>query len=303
MKQKEQELSQLSNQEIIYSISGEFDSVKKGFPARATTASLQFLDQPHTPNKIFGASNVYDYQYVGTCTQVCDGRPKMFTLNTDQIDWTRMRSPPKITTRGVLRHFEHCIHADNGAADNTYSAFDEFIDLIPRIHEIPEGSFECASLGIEHDPCKRDKLPHGNVLMAIRAKSPQSYGVKGKEKTEHREDSHYKPVVIVEVSSVDGAIIAAPHSISSSNDGILWSFCVCPNGMLCRHIKTMLIAMSRFKEEDYATNHTFSKYWQSKSIGKIQTLDKPLRIRHAMTFKPFLSDILGNGNVGPEKLL
>eukprot|EP00041_Stephanoeca_diplocostata_P023868 m.595058 g.595058 ORF g.595058 m.595058 type:complete len:717 (+) comp22399_c1_seq32:320-2470(+) len=304
VKQKEHDLSQLSNQNIIHSISGEIHSVGKGFPARATAAALQFLNQPHASNTNTNArDSISVYKYVGTCSKVCDNRRKLFSVNTERLDWVRMRSPPKIMTRHIIRHIEICMYADNGAAEKTYRAFDEFMDLIPRIHEIPEESFECASLGLASDPYEREKLPHDNALMAIRAKSPQSYGVKGKEKTEHREDSHYKPVVIVEISHVNGAIIAPPHGVSSAKDGILWSFCVCPNGMLCRHIKTMLIAMSRFKDEDYATNHTFSKYWQNKSTGKIQASGKPLRIRHAMTHKPFLSDIFGQGNVGPENIL
>eukprot|EP00041_Stephanoeca_diplocostata_P029514 m.873413 g.873413 ORF g.873413 m.873413 type:complete len:709 (+) comp23572_c1_seq40:1607-3733(+) len=290
------DLIALQNQDVAQSLQHHIVSVKQGFPAKACAAALHFINQPvlQSTEVERHLQDLAEYEYVGSCSELCAHGYSVYTMPIGILEWRKMESPPKILTSDVLNHFETRMRTDNGASTGTYSALNEFLDMLPRIHEIPENSFECALVDVEYDPSKRQSLSGGNSLIAIRAKSPQSYGVKGKEKTEHREDAHYKPIAIVEVSPINGAVLA--------DNGILWHQCICPNGMLCRHVKTMLLALSRFREEDYATNHTFAKYWQDKSSKKIQVSNTPLQLRFASTHRPFLNDILGKKNIGPEDL-
>eukprot|EP00041_Stephanoeca_diplocostata_P028638 m.824889 g.824889 ORF g.824889 m.824889 type:complete len:750 (+) comp23406_c0_seq25:2732-4981(+) len=264
---------------------------------QARDAVLAFVQQPVSflPGRgIFVGSCFKKFKYEGACSESCMEREQtIYTLREDGIEWNANAKPPKILLRHTMNHFQFNMHLFEGAFDGQYCAFTECCDvLLGRAATVDSTQFQFASMPIADDPMRRAVLQRGHELVLMKGKSPQSYGCKGKEKSDYKDGQFYTPHIILEVNVIDGVIAPPGSGGSISTDGILWYSCQCKSGAkLCRHIKACLVSLSRVREEDMATNHSYANYWRKKFSGP-EISEEPTKVRELQTQKEYISDVL-----------
>eukprot|EP00041_Stephanoeca_diplocostata_P011913 m.197889 g.197889 ORF g.197889 m.197889 type:complete len:744 (-) comp18725_c0_seq10:143-2374(-) len=269
---------------------------------RAKSAVLAFVNQNKSlveGQGIYCGKNFVAFKYEGACSDTCMGladQAYVYTLARHEIKWQTAMQAPRILYKDTMYHFQYNMHLFKGAQDGQYCAYTESAGtLLGRVAVVEASDFKYAQLEMKDDPLRRKELPDNHELILVQGKSPQSFGCKGKE-NEGRKGAFYYPLIILEVSTVDGVILQPGFGSSTCKDGILWYCCAaCKSGdTLCRHIKSCLVSLSRVREEDWATNHNYDKYWQQCKAAPIT--EEPTRIAELQTANVYLSDCVPDAN-------
>jgi hypothetical protein len=248
---------------------------------------------PPTPGVAAGGSGVdadkaRAYTYEGKCQNCVHGEkpwePPEFPIKGTADGPDRVliegKAKPRINTCDVCRHFTQYMYRIEGAQPGTYDPFTAIMELCTRLGVTSE-IVKWAWLEPSEDPRGRDSLAADRRLIYLLFRVPQSFG--SQDKTKHRDKKgHYDVRCVLELDMSSGRMV---------RDGILWYNCGCHNGMkLCRHVQTMLVALSRIGEDDF-TNHSFVRYWAPKTHAAGET--KAVMLEDLMVERVYLSDLLG----------